>query len=66
MFTYSFVELSKLEIVDMVEMYPVLTLKRKQLCYCLCAHGKNFGRLLFQENISLEYSKLSDSRSEEP
>jgi hypothetical protein len=50
----------------MVEIYPMFKLKRKQLCYCLFVHGKNFGRLLSQENISLEYSKLSDSRSEEP
>jgi hypothetical protein len=50
----------------MVEIYSMFKLKREQLYYCLCAHGKNFGRLLFQENISLEYSKLSDSRIEEP
>ncbi len=50
----------------MVEIYLVFKLKRKQLSYCLCAHGKNFGRLFSQENISLEYSKLSDNRIEEP
>ncbi len=49
-----------------IYIYSIVKLKRKQLCYCLCAHGKNFGRLLSQENIFLEYSKLSDSKIEEP
>jgi hypothetical protein len=50
----------------MVEIYSVFKLKRNNYVN-VCAHMERIlVGLWSQENIYLEYSKLSDNRSEEP